>query len=760
MHNVKVSVIVPVYNVDQYLGKCLDSLVKQTLQDIEIIVVNDGSPDNSQVIIEEYANKYPEKIRAFVKPNGGVSDARNFGVQKAKGEYLTFADSDDYVRSDMYEIMYEKAMGEKSDIVVSNFYRLVNNEIEPYMTVPSNSWAGKTVEENPKILLQSQPYLWNKIYRREWYMENYFEFPVGQWFEDSAVIYNMLYSAKVISSVYECLYIYRVDRPNSITNSVCHKMFDVFKSCDSMRTFFLSRTNNKEVLEVLDRLCQIHLLTRMNDLRIAGSVSMKYSFYSAMIRYYRRHMPKWYENPYYQAVPKDNIYMKIRHIPTLMYLYMLIPSKWIAKNVEKHKKEKTYYLSSERVKELQKKELENLKEIDRICKEEGLIYYLTGDSLLGAMRHQGFIPWDHGLELAMLRKDYEKFLNVALEKMEHVNIFPMEDEQISLKYVPFEDGMFPVPSNAHEILAAVYGKYYMKIPSAKKRVCKHVFYDESSILYQNRTKPNEAAEKKKLVQEEVGQLQRHGLDILKEVDRVCRENGINYYLGEKSLLGAVRHQGFIPWETDVDIVMPREDFDKFMSLCDDKMSAYYRVQFYHNEKNYWNKTPKVRLLEETEFVQARFEKLLEDLGPYINIYPLDYAADSMETTKKQAKRIKLYGKMLVYKMGVILPKHKRGQLVRFASKLIQTKKLHEMIREQAVKYNKGSKKYYCNFGTSNDIQKEIFLVEKFGKPEHIKFEDREFPVPSDYDYVLKTTYGDDYMKLPPEKKRIAKHKFY
>ena len=105
---IKVSVIVPVYNVEDYLARCLDSLVNQTLKEIEIIVVNDGSPDNSQKIIDKYAKKYLN-IKAYKKENGGLSDARNYGIKKANGEYIAFIDSDDFVTTDMYEKMYQKA---------------------------------------------------------------------------------------------------------------------------------------------------------------------------------------------------------------------------------------------------------------------------------------------------------------------------------------------------------------------------------------------------------------------------------------------------------------------------------------------------------------------------------------------------------------------------------------------------------------------------------------------------------------------------
>ena len=116
----KVSVIVPVYNVEEYLERCLDSLVNQTLKDIEIIIVNDGSTDGSKEIIQKYLNKY-KNIVYLEKENGGLSSARNYGIPYAKGEYIGFVDSDDYVELTMYEKMYNKAIEEKSDMVECDF---------------------------------------------------------------------------------------------------------------------------------------------------------------------------------------------------------------------------------------------------------------------------------------------------------------------------------------------------------------------------------------------------------------------------------------------------------------------------------------------------------------------------------------------------------------------------------------------------------------------------------------------------------------
>ena len=123
----KVSVIVPVYNVEKYIDKCLNTLVNQTLKDIEIIIVNDGSPDNSQEIIDKYQKKYPKKIKSYIKENGGQGSARNFGLEKATGEYIGYVDSDDFIELDMYEKLYNKAKKHDLDISICGNYCLTES---------------------------------------------------------------------------------------------------------------------------------------------------------------------------------------------------------------------------------------------------------------------------------------------------------------------------------------------------------------------------------------------------------------------------------------------------------------------------------------------------------------------------------------------------------------------------------------------------------------------------------------------------------
>lgn len=136
-----VSIIVPVYNVENYLAKCLDSLISQSLPDIEILVVNDGSKDRSGLIIEEYAAKFPEKIKAFTKENGGLSDARNFGLDKAQGEYIGFVDSDDYVTETMFEEMLQLAEKHQAKMVICNIQKVDQNGEVTQKTDPDSQYA-------------------------------------------------------------------------------------------------------------------------------------------------------------------------------------------------------------------------------------------------------------------------------------------------------------------------------------------------------------------------------------------------------------------------------------------------------------------------------------------------------------------------------------------------------------------------------------------------------------------------------------------
>lgn len=173
----KVSIIVPIYNVERYLDRCMQSLLHQTLHDIEIILVDDGSPDQCPRMCEEYAQQ-DSRIKVIHKENGGLGFARNAGLEIATGEYVAFCDSDDFVEMNMYEKLYEEAISSDADVVFSNFFTetKVGKWIASQEVKERTEWKGKEIEEFMLDMVASAPYVkqerkyqmsvWHSIYRR------------------------------------------------------------------------------------------------------------------------------------------------------------------------------------------------------------------------------------------------------------------------------------------------------------------------------------------------------------------------------------------------------------------------------------------------------------------------------------------------------------------------------------------------------------------------------------------------------------------
>lgn len=225
----KVSVVIPVYNVEDYVEKCLDSVVNQTLDDIEIIVVNDGSTDSSKEKINKYLEKYPNKIKYLEKENGGLSSARNFGMPHATGKYIAFLDSDDYIEKDAYEKMYNLAEKENADMVDCDF-------IWEY---PNKNKMDKVKEYNSKeeMIEKGRVAAWNKLIRRDIIERENLKFPEGLRYEDVDFFYKLVpYIEKVVFSREP--YIHYVQRQTSITNTQNSRTEEIFIVLDNVINYY------------------------------------------------------------------------------------------------------------------------------------------------------------------------------------------------------------------------------------------------------------------------------------------------------------------------------------------------------------------------------------------------------------------------------------------------------------------------------------------------------------------------------------------
>lgn len=231
--NIKISVIIPIYNVEKYLAECLDSVVNQTLKDIEIICVNDGSTDSCSKIIDRYANKY-NNIKVITQKNAGLSAARNNGYNIAKGKYIYFLDSDDYLKDlNALNIIFEECEKENLDIALINSYASCEDKnIGTDFIINTSKHLGTNVmsgEEAFNVLIENAfyyPAVWLKVYKRE-FLEN-----LNIIFYEGIIYEDLLYSiiceinAKRVKHIGKLIHIYRIRNGSIMNTGVSPKSID------------------------------------------------------------------------------------------------------------------------------------------------------------------------------------------------------------------------------------------------------------------------------------------------------------------------------------------------------------------------------------------------------------------------------------------------------------------------------------------------------------------------------------------------------
>ena len=212
-----ISIIIPVYKVEKYLEKCIQSVINQTYENLQIILVDDGSPDNCGKICDEYAKK-DHRIEVIHKSNGGLSDARNKGLEIAKGEYIGFVDSDDYIEADMYEVLYNLLKQYNADVSICNFYTVSQGKIA-IKNADNGINEYNRIEILKEILSDRniQSYAWNKLYKKELFDE--IKYPIGKKYEDIGTTFYLLEKCNKVVVTGKSEYYY-INRQDSIVNNV------------------------------------------------------------------------------------------------------------------------------------------------------------------------------------------------------------------------------------------------------------------------------------------------------------------------------------------------------------------------------------------------------------------------------------------------------------------------------------------------------------------------------------------------------------
>lgn len=264
-----ISVIVPVYNVEEYIGQCLESIVNQTYKNIEVIVINDGTKDNSSLIAKNYAEK-DERIRVFDFKNGGISKARNRGLEIAKGEYIAFVDSDDYLEPTMYEKLIDIALQFRSDIVKCGF----NQEITPgvFIKETENNRLYDDPNEIFNLLFNGIQWnvVWNAIYAANIAKEVLY--PIKIFNEDFYASGRYLNLARRVYYVEDCLYNYRYNK-NGICHGIKKKRYDSYIAVYLLVNDLKKYNYKNKYLDEMAAVDLYHFITEKKELVQVRSVN-------------------------------------------------------------------------------------------------------------------------------------------------------------------------------------------------------------------------------------------------------------------------------------------------------------------------------------------------------------------------------------------------------------------------------------------------------------------------------------------------------
>lgn len=299
-NNVKVSIIVPVYNGEKYLPKCLDSLVNQTLSDIEIVIINDGSKDNSHDVIDKYASVYSNKIVYKKIKNGGVSNARNMALDMANGEYILFCDCDDYIDLDMCETLYNKAKETHSEYIVCGYYSEDEKGKFKKMSLGNMSEYSKSLEENPNIIFDSNSFIASKLISKKIIDKYNIRFNKKyNIFEDLLFAYMTMLKANKIEKVNKAFYHYIRRDGVSASGGFGSKFYDLFPVMDDLKEYYLENTN-VDFQEQLTFLAIRHSFMRFVTFHKLKDTFLKIKYINNTFDYLDEFDGGWKKNKYFK----------------------------------------------------------------------------------------------------------------------------------------------------------------------------------------------------------------------------------------------------------------------------------------------------------------------------------------------------------------------------------------------------------------------------------------------------------------------------
>lgn len=304
----KVSLIVPIYNSQNYLEKCIKSLLNQTLKDIQIILINDGSTDNSEKIIKSFDD---ERIVYISKNNEGIGKTRNLGIDKATGEFLAFVDSDDYLNEHFCEYMYQKAVNDDCDLVVCDFFEDRNTLVG----IKFKNFKDTNLRETPELINNINLGPCNKLYKKSLFDDKSNRFEENLKYEDAPFVVKMLLSANKIGKVNDYL-TYYVIHSNSETTIRDKRMYDILEITD------IIVNDLKKVDYPNDSLVSLAVMILTDytiQQRYISDVKYRHDFINKAFKYLNNLDRKWRRCSYLKRFPRLKRYVKTSKLLTKIY---------------------------------------------------------------------------------------------------------------------------------------------------------------------------------------------------------------------------------------------------------------------------------------------------------------------------------------------------------------------------------------------------------------------------------------------------------
>ena len=318
-----VSVVVPIYNVEKYLEKCVESLRTQTYKNIEIILVDDGSPDHCGEMCDEYA-KQDTRIKVIHKKNGGLSDARNAGLEAASGKYVLFTDSDDYVKKDLIKKCVDRAEKDQCDMVIFDFIR-VEEGLKEITTLEIEKSGTYSLREEPRFLFGS-PSAVNKLFRRDLFIKTKIRFPVGKYYEDLGTIPKLLLMAEKIGYLKEPFYYYMIRSGSIMTGAKAEKNYqDRTEMIDQVMDFF----KEHEAFETYYQ--ELEYLAVMNGYFLPSREIILQDRKSPVLKKFKRYIytmfPDFHRNIYLKQYISKKERLHLKTIETEQHWFMVMLSR-------------------------------------------------------------------------------------------------------------------------------------------------------------------------------------------------------------------------------------------------------------------------------------------------------------------------------------------------------------------------------------------------------------------------------------------------